>query len=74
MATTIAGMTFATAVSGQTSGKPASNVVFITIDTLRADHVGCYGYKQIKTPNIDTLASDGVRFDRAFAVVPVTLP
>lgn len=74
MATTIAGMTFATAVSGQTSAKPASNVVFITIDTLRADHVGCYGYKQIKTPNIDTLASDGVRFDRAFAVVPVTLP
>ncbi len=58
----------------QTPAKPALNVVLITIDTLRADHVGCYGYKQIKTPNIDGLAADGARFERAFAVVPVTLP
>ncbi|HEX9110057.1 MAG TPA: sulfatase, partial [Terriglobales bacterium] len=58
----------------QTPAKPAVNVVLITIDTLRADHVGCYGYKQIKTPNIDNLAADGVRFDQAFTVVPVTLP
>lgn len=49
-------------------------MVLITIDTLRADHLGCYGYKQIKTPNIDGLAADGVRFESAFAVVPVTLP
>jgi len=61
-------------VAAQTTAKPALNVVLITIDTLRADHVGCYGYKQIKTPNIDSLAADGVRFERAFAVVPVTLP
>jgi arylsulfatase A-like enzyme/Tfp pilus assembly protein PilF len=61
-------------VAAQTPAKPALNVVLITIDTLRADHVGCYGYKQIKTPNIDGLAADGVRFERAFAVVPVTLP
>jgi arylsulfatase A-like enzyme/Tfp pilus assembly protein PilF len=60
--------------AAQTAPKPALNVVLITIDTLRADHVGCYGYKQIKTPNIDSLAADGVRFERAFAVVPVTLP
>ena len=70
--------------AAQTSGKPAAdthasspaalNVILITIDTLRADHVGCYGYKQIKTPNIDALASDGARFERAFSVVPVTLP
>jgi arylsulfatase A-like enzyme/Tfp pilus assembly protein PilF len=60
--------------AAQTSAKPALNVVLITIDTLRADHVGCYGYKQIKTPNIDSLAADGARFERAFAVVPVTLP
>ena len=46
----------------------------ITIDTLRADHLGCYGYKQIRTPNIDALAADGARFERAFTVVPVTLP
>jgi arylsulfatase A-like enzyme/Flp pilus assembly protein TadD len=60
--------------AGQTSAKPAPNVVLITIDTLRADHVGCYGYKQVQTPNIDGLAADGARFERAFAVVPVTLP
>lgn len=58
----------------QPAAKPSLNVVLITIDTLRADHVGCYGYKQIKTPNIDGLANDGARFERAFAVVPVTLP
>jgi len=60
--------------AAQTSAKPPLNVVLITIDTLRADHVGCYGYKQIKTPNIDGLAADGARFESAFAVVPVTLP
>ncbi len=56
------------------ASKPAPNVVVITIDTLRADHLGCYGYKQIRTPNIDALAADGARFERAYAVVPVTLP
>src|SRR6202047_5683838 len=56
------------------AGNRAPNVVVITIDTLRADHLGCYGYKQIRTPNIDALAADGVRFESAFAVVPVTLP
>jgi arylsulfatase A-like enzyme/Flp pilus assembly protein TadD len=61
-------------VAAQTPAKPALNVVLITLDTLRADHVGCYGYKQIKTPNIDGLAADGVLFERAFSVVPVTLP
>jgi arylsulfatase A-like enzyme/Tfp pilus assembly protein PilF len=60
-------------VVAQTPAK-ALNVVLITIDTLRADHVGCYGYKQIKTPNIDSLAAEGLRFERAFAAAPVTLP
>ena len=59
--------------------KPAApdhsvNVVVITIDTLRPDHLGCYGYKQIRTPNIDALAADGIRFGRAYTPVPVTLP
>jgi arylsulfatase A-like enzyme/Tfp pilus assembly protein PilF len=53
---------------------PQPNVVIITIDTLRADHLGCYGYKNIKTPNIDALASDSIRFEHAFTAVPVTLP
>jgi arylsulfatase A-like enzyme/Flp pilus assembly protein TadD len=54
--------------------KPQPNVVFITIDTLRADHLGCYGYKLIRTPNIDALAAHSVRFERAYTPVPVTLP
>jgi arylsulfatase A-like enzyme/Flp pilus assembly protein TadD len=56
------------------AGAPPTNVAIITIDTLRADHLGCYGYKQIRTPNIDALAVDGVRFERAYTPVPVTLP
>src|SRR5437660_3710536 len=56
------------------AGNPATNVVIVTIDTLRADHLGCYGYKHIRTPNIDALAADGVRFERAYTPVPVTLP
>src|SRR5678816_496089 len=54
--------------------RAAPNVVVITIDTLRADHLGCYGYKQIRTPNIDALAVQGARFERAYTAVPVTLP
>src|SRR5437588_3544560 len=52
----------------------APNVVVITIDTLRADHLCCYGYKDIHTPNIDGLARDSVKFERAFTPVPITLP
>src|SRR5256714_5864534 len=54
--------------------KPPANVILVTIDTLRADHLGCYGYRNIQTPNIDALAAAGVRFENAFAAVPVTLP
>ncbi len=61
-------------VAAQTPEESAPNVVLITIDTLRVDHLGCYGYKQIKTPNIDGLAADGTLFARAFTTVPVTLP
>lgn len=50
------------------------NIVFISIDTLRADRLGCYGYKKVATPNIDSLAQRGVRFSKAFAPVPITLP
>ncbi len=50
------------------------NVLLITLDTLRADHVGAYGSKSGTTPNIDALAARGVRFDRAGSAVPLTLP
>jgi arylsulfatase A-like enzyme/Flp pilus assembly protein TadD len=58
-----------------TSAAPAApNVVIVTIDTLRADHLACYGYDRIKTPNIDQLARTGIRFANAFTPVPITLP
>ncbi|MFY9661375.1 MAG: sulfatase-like hydrolase/transferase [Terriglobales bacterium] len=63
---------------GQTSAptsaqhKSPPDVYLITIDTLRADHVGCYGYKQVETPALDTLAADGVRFTQAFTHSPIT--
>ncbi|HEY6304512.1 MAG TPA: sulfatase-like hydrolase/transferase [Terriglobales bacterium] len=46
----------------------------ITIDTLRADHVGCYGAQTVKTPTLDALAHDGVLFERAISQVPLTWP
>jgi choline-sulfatase len=51
----------------------AQNLIVITIDTLRADRVGVYGYRAARTPNMDALAGRGARFDRAFAAAPITL-
>ena len=50
------------------------NVLLVTIDTLRADHVGCYGYRDASTATIDALAKRGVRFETAVAHVPLTGP
>ncbi|MEW6381954.1 MAG: sulfatase-like hydrolase/transferase [bacterium] len=55
-------------------GKSPSNIVVITVDTLRADRLGCYGYRRIKTPQIDALAGEGVLFEQAFTPTPTTLP
>lgn len=50
------------------------NVLFLTLDTTRADKLGCYGEPQAATPNLDRLAAGGVRFDQVMAPVPLTLP
>ncbi len=50
------------------------NVLLITVDTLRSDHVSCYGYHLRTSPNIDKLASEGVRFDHAHTTIPLTGP
>ena len=49
-------------------------VLLITIDTLRADHLGCYGYRRGATPTIDALAKQSAKFEHAFAAAPLTLP
>jgi arylsulfatase A-like enzyme len=48
------------------------NVVLLTIDALRADHVGSYGYQRPTTPNLDALAKEAVRFERGWAHAPST--
>jgi arylsulfatase A-like enzyme/Flp pilus assembly protein TadD len=50
------------------------NLVVITLDTTRADRLGCYGFRGVETPNIDALARDGIVFDYATATVPLTFP
>jgi arylsulfatase A-like enzyme/Tfp pilus assembly protein PilF len=52
----------------------AKSVVLVTIDTLRADHVGAYGASFAETPTLDALARAGVRFETAIAAAPITLP
>ena len=50
------------------------NLLVVTIDTLRADHVGSYGHAGARTPRLDALAGQGLRFARAATVTPLTLP
>ncbi len=50
------------------------NVVLITLDTTRADHLGCYGHSGGATPNVDRLAAGGVRFAQCMSAAPSTLP
>lgn len=54
-------------------GKPHP-VIIIDIDTLRADHLGCYGARRDTSPTIDRLASEGLLFEWAFAQAPFTSP
>ena len=50
------------------------NLLLVSIDTLRADHLGSYGYAPARTPHLDALAARGLRFGQATTVVPLTLP
>ena len=59
-------------MTGLSGAATPPNIFLITIDTLRADHVHCYGYNQIQTPALDDLAKTGIRFTRAFTPSPLT--
>ena len=54
-------------------GPGRSNVILISLDTVRADHLGCYGHPFIQTPSLDQLATDGVRFADVTSAAPTTL-
>lgn len=58
----------------QARGPVRLNLVLLTIDTLRADHVGAYGARGAETPTLDRLASQGVRFEQVQTAVPLTGP
>jgi len=53
---------------------PRASVLLVTIDTLRADHVGAYGDREARTPHLDALAAAGTLFTEALSPAPLTLP
>ena len=65
---------FALLLSLNLWGKTKPNLIFISVDTLRQDHLGIYGYHRNTSPNIDRLLSRGVWFTNAHCNVPLTNP
>lgn len=67
-------ITIALLAGGLPAFAESDNLLLITLDTTRADHLGSYGFAKAQTPNLDRLAAEGVRFERAYSHVPLTLP
>jgi arylsulfatase A-like enzyme/Tfp pilus assembly protein PilF len=59
---------------GSGHGRAATPIILISVDTLRADHLSCYGYKRLATPHIDRIAAGGTLFLQVSSQVPLTLP
>ncbi len=57
----------------QSRDLPKTNLILISIDTLRPDHLGCYGYDAPTSPNVDRLCEDGITFEQTIAQAPSTL-
>ena len=72
--TIIVGLLASTCVRSDRVASQFADVILITIDTLRADHLGCYGDAGAATPVLDRLARSGTRFAHVVAPVPLTLP
>jgi arylsulfatase A-like enzyme len=59
----------------QLGAKPdLKNVIIISVDTLRSDHLGCYGYPLNTSPNIDAFSRDSIRFSHCYTLTPLTAP
>lgn len=69
-----AGMPDASFAGTLTPAQQKPNIVLIIIDTLRVDHLSCYGYLRKTTPTIDALALQSVKYNHAYATAPWTLP
>jgi len=61
-------------LAGCTAPEERTSVVLVTLDTVRADRLGCYGWDGAGTPSLDALAARGVRFEEAYSTAPLTLP
>jgi arylsulfatase A-like enzyme len=72
----LAALTFAAApavlISATAGGPPP--VILVSVDTLRADHLSCFGYTRLETPRIDSLAQGGTVFTEISSQAPITLP
>ena len=69
----VAGSIVLSVACGSAGDAPRS-VILISLDTLRADHLGCYGHERNTSPNLDALAAEGVVFEQVVAPAPWTLP
>jgi arylsulfatase A-like enzyme len=67
-------ISFAHSACSAPGDAPVDRVILVTLDTVRADYIGSYGATQAHTPNFDTVAAEGVRFDVAISPTPLTLP
>lgn len=56
------------------TGNKDFNYILVTVDTLRVDRIGCYGYTDIETPTMDLFAERGIKFENCIATTPLTLP
>jgi choline-sulfatase len=71
----VAGTILATRATGVfRHARTSPNILLITLDTTRADHLGAYGHQLAQTPRLDRLAREGVLFERALTAAPITLP
>lgn len=60
-------------VNAQSNASPQPNIFFIIADDLASTDIGCYGSKNVRTPHIDAITAEGMRFERAFQAAPMCL-
>jgi arylsulfatase A-like enzyme/Flp pilus assembly protein TadD len=68
------GLLFAVVAFSAIADAPRPNILLVTVDTCRADRIGCYGYGLARTPTMDALAAEGVQCTDAVTTAPITMP
>jgi arylsulfatase A-like enzyme len=70
----VAAALVAAVAAGCARGPEPWNLLLVTLDTTRADHLGAYGYSHVDSPSLDALAAEGLRYERVTTAAPLTLP